>query len=374
MDENATTEKTRKTPGPAFFLAALFLYLLVVHGTSILTAGPQPRVPEVAASEHLPAFAAALMNKFLHWTGRAPLALEGMALLLLYGSMIALFYLTRRLVNGPIWLGSLAAALFMVHPAKTEVLFSPQGLFQLCGALLALLSLLSYLRLLDKPDSGRHAVAFVCFTAASVPFSINAMLFAVLIMLEFYLGKPESTSWIRQLPFLAMALMANGLHRDALFSSAPDPGGTVGPLLLLIYPIGLLPSTVAALSWMWGLLAMALLILSLVFVRNGAYRVCVLALLAYRFYPGTAAIDLSSMSGGGQLLVPIALGCIAFAGLCRWLMQFDAWGRPVVVITTMICMVLFVLQFQANRAQLKKPHLPSGAAIVARMPEGARRA
>lgn len=380
MDEKTSTEKTRKTPGPAMFLVALFLYLSVVHVASILSVGPQPRVPALAAGSDMPTPAATLIDAILRASGHAPLVLEGISLLLLFGSMVTIFYLTRHLVKGPVWLGSLAAALFMAHPAKTEVLFTPLGLYQLCGAMLALMSLLCHLYHLEKPGLPRMVGSLVLFALATIPFAANAPLFCVLIMLGYFPGKPETRQWVHLLPFLAVAVLANSFHRDVLYSSFSSLSGHMGALLLLIYPIGLLPSTLHHLdtnpvvAWAWGAFAIAIVIISLRFVRSGSYRVCILAVLVYRFYPGSANIDLSNLHGAGQLLLPIALGCVAFAGFCRWLMQYEAWGKPVVVITTMICMVLFILQFQANRVQLRKPQIPSGPAIVARTLEGPNRA
>lgn len=356
MDENSPKNKTRKTPGPTFFLVALFVYLCVVQGLSLWSLGPNHTVPASSESALLPHATMASFYQFLAWMGQSSIAHYGTAMALLYGCMICLFHLTRRLAKGPVWLGSLAAAVFMAHPAKTEVFFSAMGLYYLASALLALLSLLTYLRFAETQAPTRYLVALCCFAVASFPFPINATLFGVLVMLEFYPGTAETRRWVRLVPFLVVTIIANGLHLESLYAHMPDFAENFRPLLLLIYPIGLLPETVAKLhaaaplAWCWCIGVIFVLVISMVVVRNGAYRVCVLALLSFRFYPGTESIDLVSMSGGGQLLVPIALGCIAFAGFCKWLMQFEDWGRPTVALTTMLCIVLFVLQFQANRA------------------------
>ena len=377
MDEHSTTNKTRKTPGPAFLMAALFVYLCVVHAASLLGAGPQPAVPAITEGDHLPRLAGEILNRLLDRSGHSPLALQSAALAVLYACMICIFHLTRRVVRGPIWLGSLAAAVFMAHPAKTEVLFSAPGLYHLLATLMALLALLAYLRLSEVRSVWRYSIALSCFAAASLPFPCNATLFGVLVLFEFYPGTPESRRWLRLLPFLSVTIVANGLHVEVLYARMPDLAENFAPLLLLIYPIGLLPSTVSDLQavpllpWFWGLLAMGLLVTSMVVVRNGAYRVCVLALLFFRFYPGTEAIDLSDLDGGGQLLLPIAFGCIALAGFCRWLMQFEAWGHPTVALTTMFCIVLFFLQFQANRAYVKAALSPESPVTSAEAPEGA---
>ncbi len=356
MDEHAPSNTTRKTPGPAFFMAALFVYLCVVHGLSLLTAPSPVTSPPFVDVKAIPDGVETFLNAFFGLLGYSSRVLQGLAVLTLYGCMITLFNLTRRVVKGPVWLGSLAAAVFMAHPVKTEVMFSAFGLFELAGALFALLTLLTYLRLMESPGWARFALALICFSLATLPFSVNATLFGVLIMLEFFPGTPETRQWGRLVPFLAVALIANGLHLETLYAGMPDFQGNFAPLLLLIYPIGLLPDTLAhlqaapLLGWGWGLLGMALLSGSLVWVRNGAYRVAILALMSYRFYPSVEPIDLATMAGGGQLLIPLALTCIALAGFCRWLLQFEVWGKPAIALTTMLCIVLFVLQFQANRA------------------------
>lgn len=356
MDEHNPSNTTRKTPGPAFFMAALFVYLCVVHGLSLLTTSSSAINGTLVAVEAIPDGVEAFLNGFLGYLGQSPRLIQGLAVLTLYGCMITLFNLTRRVVKGPVWLGSLAAAVLMAHPVKTEVLFSAFGLFELAGALFALLTLLAYLRLIESPDWARFIVALICFALATLPFSVNATLFGILIMLEFYPGTPETRRWGRLVPFLVVALIANGIHLETLYTGMPDFQGNFAPMLLLIYPIGLLPDTLAQLqaapllAWVWAVLALALLMGSMIWVRNGAYRVALLALLSYRFYPSADTIDLVSLAGGGQLLIPLALACVALAGFCRWLLQFEAWGKPTIALTTMLCIVFFILQFQANRA------------------------
>lgn len=378
MDEPSTTNKKRKAPGPAFFLAALFVYLCVVHGVSLLSTGPRGPVAALSGESGMPQILVAVLNGFLEKTGYSPAIFSSFALALLYACMICIFQITRHLVKGPVWLGSLAAAVFMAHPAKTEVLFSAVGLIQLLSALSALLSIWTCLRLLESRSIARYLIALMLFAVASFPFPANATLFGLVLMLEFYPGTPETRRWSRLVPFLLITIVANGLHLNVLYSRSPDLAENFAPLLLLIYPIGLLPSTVVALqtapliSWGWGLLAAVLVVTSMVYVRNGAYRVCVLALLAFRFYPGALPIDLSTLNGAGQLLVPIAFGAVALAGFCRWSMQFEAWGRTTVAWTTMLCIVLFVLQFQANRAQVKDsvPHVAHPGVVAAVEGEG----
>ncbi len=376
MDEHTPSNTTRKSPGPAFFMAALFVYLCIVHGLSLLTMpSPDVSAPFVNVNA-IPDGIETVLNRFFGFLAYSPRLIQGLAVVTLYGCMVTLFHLTRRVVKGPVWLGSLSAAVFMAHPVKTEVLFSAYGLFSLVGALLALLTLLSYLRLMESSSGTRFILALICFSLATFPFSVNATLFGVLIMLEFFPGTPETRRWGRPVPFLVVALLANGVHLETLYAGMPDFKANLAPLLLLVYPIGLLPDTLAqlqdspVLAWFWSLMALLLLVASMVWVRNGAYRVALLALISYRFYPGADAIDLASLSGGGQLLIPLALACIALAGFCRWLLQFEVWGKPAIALTTMLCIVLFTLQFQANRAFLGVAQAPSPSSVENASGEG----
>lgn len=370
MDEPTPTNIKRKTPGPAFFMAALFVYLCLVQGASLLSIGPQPAMAPLA--EDLPgsALLADGINGFLAFVGYSPRLLQFADLALLYGCMISIFHLTQHLTKGPVWLGSLAAAVFMAHPAKTEVFFGAEGLVHLLAAFSALLSLLTFLRAMEKPCAVRHGLALALFSIATIPFVSNLPLLIVLVLVDGLSGTPSPRRWYRLAPFIAVALIACVLHRDVFNAPMPDLAGSFAPLLLLIYPIGLLPETLTELqatplwAWGWALLGATFVVVSLVFIRNGGFRISLLALLCYRLAPGLEAIDLASLAGGGQLLLPIALGAVALAGFCRWLMTDEIWGKPTVALTTMLCLVLFILQFQANRAYGKVSALSAPPELV----------
>lgn len=346
------------------------LYLFLVQGLSLWGAGGT--LAPLGTHPEIPGFTMAMLARFYAMTGFGMAFHIAVMLVMLYASMAALFFLTKHVAKGPVWLGSLAGSAFMAHPIKTEIFFESLGLYYLAATLMALLSALLYVQTIARPGAVRYWAAVAVFTGATIPFTINAALFVVLFVLEFHPATPETRRWERLLPFAGVAILANGLHMDALYADLSTLPAVLAPLVLLIYPIGLLPETVDHLvaapwiAWVWGGLGLALVGLLLLYVRNGAFRISVAALFLFRFFPGAEPVDLSSLDGGGQLLLPLALGCLALAGFSRWVMQQEDWGRPTVALTTMLCVVLFTLQFQANRAWVdgENASMPGDDAVV----------
>lgn len=357
MEDLTPTTPTRNPPGPTFFLGAMAVYLLLVHGLGLFSISRTGPVAPLGEHPEIPAYVRFCLTAFAEAIGHSPIILSGAGLLLLYACMVSLFQLTRRLVKGPVWLGSLAGTAFMAHPVKTEVLFDIVGIYYLAATLLALLAFLSYIYLLEHPDTKRYLLALAIFTTATIPFCINGGLFVSIFLLEFYPATQESRRWERLFPFLTVTMLANWFHKETLYANLPALDQMIAPVLLLIYPIGLLPETANYLhntplvAWGWGILAVACLALLFTLVKSGSFRVCLLALFVFRFFPGAESIDFTHLDGGAQLLFPLAMGCVALAGFSRWLMRFEAWRKPTVALTTMLCVVLFILQFQAIRAR-----------------------
>ena len=86
--------------------------------------------------------------------------------------------------------------------------------------------------------------------------------------------------------------------------------------------------------------------------RFSVERILLLAIVLYRCLPGPLPVDLATLGGGGQLFMPVALSGMVLAAFSAWLMRFEPWRQPSIALTTILCVVLFVLQFQANRACL----------------------
>lgn len=98
---------------------------------------------------------------------------------------------------------------------------------------------------------------------------------------------------------------------------------------------------------------MVALLAMLRFVDSRPLRFAVVALILFRTMPTGLPIDLVTLSGGGQLFYPAALAALTLAAFSKWMMGFEPWRQPAVALTTIVCVVLFVLQFQANRAYIR---------------------
>ncbi|MCF6287523.1 MAG: hypothetical protein L3K26_20415 [Candidatus Hydrogenedentes bacterium] len=318
MDDNTDKKTPRKKPGTPLFMGAMAFYLLLVHGTSLLmTQAGTVQGPPLDCPDIWPWLTGTLNSL----GGASALSCALVALPLLYGCMVCVFLLTRQIVGGPPWLGSLAGTFLMAHPAKTEILFTPTGLFYCLATLAALAATLAYVRLCTQGCVGRYMIALACFVCATVPFAVNAALFGVLILIEFMVGDPEKRNWLRLLPFVLVTMLANWFHLDTIYAQMPTLATMFGPLLLVVYPIGLLPETVASLgfapwqAWGWGVLVFVCVVASLYYIKSKPYRFAVIAIILFRFYPGALPIDYVTMDGGGQLFYPLALTGVALAAL-----------------------------------------------------------
>ncbi len=369
MDDTNDSKPPRKKPGAGFFFVTMTFYLILVYGSSLIML---PNGGMTTRDFDYPA-AWPWLAMWSDAFARSPIIeVAGFALPILFGCMALVFLLTRRLVGGPPWLGSLAGTFLMAHPVKTETLFSLTGVYYGLATFMALLTLLMYARVRQDGGVAPFAIALLTFAIATGVFAVNAALLGVLILMELFVGDSEERNWLRLLPFLGVTMVANWFHLDILYAQLPTLDAIVGPLLLVFYPIGLLPETVAHVEahawqgWAWGIGVMALLGWALFKVKSAPFRFAVLAVLFIRVYPGALPIDYVTLENAGQLFLPLALCGVALAALSAWLMRFEAWGRPTVALTTILCLILFVLQFQANRAYSPltgmHTYYPAGAA------------
>ncbi len=353
MDDTHDSQQARKKPGAGFFFVTMTFYLILVYGSSLIVL---PNGGMTTRDFDYPAVWPWLSMWFDGFARSPIVEVAVLALPILFGCMALVFLLTRRLVGGPAWLGSLAGTFLMAHPVKTEVLFSATGIYYGMAAFMALATLLAYTRLRQEGGVAPYAIALLCFAVANGIFAVNAALLGVLILMEFFVGDSEERNWLRLLPFLGVTMVANWFHLDILYAQMPTLDSIVGPLLLVFYPIGLLPETVAHAEahawqgWAWGIGVMLVLGWALFKVKSAPFRFAVLAVLFFRVYPGALPINYVTLENAGQLFFPLAMCGVALAALSAWLMRFEAWGRPTVAITTILCLILFVLQFQANRA------------------------
>ena len=338
------------------FLVLNLLYMCAVFGWTLFVRPLGRDFAAFAQPESLPWLTSWLWRGEIALFGKQIAGYHLVNLALLYSTMVTIFFLTRLLTKRPWWLGSLAAVLFMANPIKTEAVLNLSGVQDILPCLLALWALLGYILYSRTLHPGRYVVALLLFAVAVLTYPTNGGLVFVLLL---YLVILRRLSWKTMTcfaPFLLLAVAGWFLHRDAYTWAGMHPKATFAPLFLVLYPIGLLPETAAHLYQFpplrWGA---ALLTVSAVFflckkIRSNTIFFIVFAVLAIRLFQGETSIDWVHRVGGGGLLTSTALLCIAFASLCGGIIQHPKWHRPTLLLTTLLCLLCFILQTRDNLA------------------------
>jgi hypothetical protein len=355
---------TLDTPSPRMtdrrmilqFLVLDFLYLCTVYGWTLYQYPLGRDFAAMAGEGALPFGVRTLFAWEVSCFGAWIPGYHLVSLSILYASMVVIFFLTRMVTQGPWWLGSLAAVLFMANPLKSEAILNLSGVAELIPTLLALAAILGYAMLTRRCRWPRRLLALTLFGTAAVPFRANAGLVLLLFLYEGLISPEETRSWRRTLPFLALGVLGWWVHRDGLSAAALAPQGMFAPLYLMFYPIGFLPETAAhfhAHPWLgWGAAALTVAVLVQI-ARKARSRALVFGLLgaaAMRLFQGDAFVEPVHMIGGGGMLGAVALFSVAVAALSQRVQQHPKWNRPVVVLTTVLCLVLFALQAAVNLA------------------------
>lgn len=333
------------------FLIVNFLYLLVVHvwGVGIHPVGAdfaRLAEPETCAAAIVVGVEKALFGGF----APAYLALN---IALLYGCMIATFFLTRYTVGGQVWMGSLAATMLMANPLKSEAVLHITGAVDLLPALFALAALALYAPQKARRQPRRGAAAIACFIVAVLLSESYLPLIIPLLLLEILFGEGGNRRFLRSLPYLAVTIAAVVFHVRLGQLQWPGFGQAFGPLCLIWYPIGLLPGTAGFYSelpvagWLVAAITIALFVLIAWKAWQPAILFGLLAMAAMRLVSAGAEFDFVHMRGGGGMILPIAFFNIAIASLCRRIMWHPKWPQPIVYLTAGLCVLLFVLQIQA---------------------------
>ena len=127
---------------------------------------------------------------------------------------VLLFVLARRLLpastaGAPAQMGALAAALaWALHPLRAESVAWVTERRDLVSATFALLTVLAYLAMTERPAHGRRrwlVLALVAYTAALASKSIVMGLPIALVLLDVYPLRRRPIAWKEKLPFLALA-------------------------------------------------------------------------------------------------------------------------------------------------------------------------
>jgi hypothetical protein len=316
------------------------------------------------------------------------------ALLLLYLCMVFVFFLTRLATRGPWWLGSVAAVVFMAHPVKAEAVLMLSGAtLELIPTAACLGGLLMYAtRPLSRGkalvwDAGTvvllvvgagfvHGGTGVGLTVLALPFVWDAIVVPR--------GERGHFRPVRVLLSLSLLFTAAGFCAWVVFfevvptltdvlSLCAHPFAAVG---LLLYPLGILPETRAALEThpalaaagvlaagvlgIWGVsrvkspaFSLGLLSVGVLSLWNELSRILALA----SFYPDppglfglplTSPVDPVHFSNGGRLTLATAFMGIAAAGGFAALLRHPRWRKPAVALSTALCVGLMVLHGIVN--------------------------
>ena len=275
-------------------------------------------------------------------------------LALLYTAMILILVLARVLGQGPWWLGSVAAVLFMANPVKTEAVLSLAGIQHLLPGILGLGVLLAYACCRTRTGWFARRFPLLAYLAAILAAPDTIPLFLVLVVLElcFFRGVPHRRSAI--LPIVFAGSIAYLVCGQWALPGAMTPHAMFAPLFLVLYPIGMLPDTVAfftAFPWAGWACALLLAGLAVYLMRRAAQPLVTFGLLgamAYRLLQGGKTVDPVTLAGGGALLIPVALLSLAVCGGFLAVMRHPTWRFSVVRASTLLCVAAMLCQGWVN--------------------------
>lgn len=357
-------QPTEPPKGPAHpvrvFLTANFVYLWLVHYWALGKGDGGPVSATLAESTGLQHVALALAHAVL---GDATTGYVVLNILLLYACMVGLFFLTRAVIGGPWWHGSLVAVLMMANPMKTDAVLALSGAQHLVPALLAILGVLlavwPFVRAGFVAQGGALAlVTIVAFSSTAytlLPWAVVALQVAASH------ATPGRGGWLGRLPWLVLGAVAIA-WRFAELQIAPAQ--SMLSLFLVVYPIGLLPGTAASIAaspTLAGLAALAVLAVWLWLWRATRHPVVLWSGVAALLLRAVAEpVGLVELEGGATMILPIALVAMGFTAMCHRIMQHPAWPRHVVFLTSAICVVYFILQIQ----DIQRRAVPAAAPVA----------
>ena len=275
-------------------------------------------------------------------------------LLLLYLCMALILALTRVLGNSPWWLGSVAAVLFMANPVKTEAVLSLGGIQHLLPCLCGLTVLLVYAVYRKEHGLLSQWLPPLAYIASILICPDTIPLFLVLVVMEacFFRGVPGGRKrlWL----ITGVGLVAFLISGQWAFEGALQPANMVMPLLLILYPIGLLPDTVAffgawpVLGWTCALCLAVLAVYLMRRANDPLFTFGLLGAVAFRLLQGGRTVDPVTLSGGGALLIPTALFALSVGAAFHTMMRHPRWRSTVVRNSTLLCVVVMLCQGWVN--------------------------
>jgi hypothetical protein len=278
--------------------------------------------------------------------------------------MLLIYGIARYALRGPLWFGTLAATLFMVHPLLTESAASLCGSQDLLPIFPPLLATLLWMKMHHRYERcGPSAGVALYECAALLMAALSTLAWPASLMLGLALAASDWLAFVRTpgrhrrlfLMFVA-TFLALYLHPSFYSADSLAPGPSFAPLQFLVYPFGLLPGTadLFASHPVLHVLSAALTLFTLGLVLRRAARPelnwLVLAVFLLRLGQGRSAVDLVNFAGGGRMLLPGAFAMLAVACVFYRIMDHPAWRKPVVTITTLVCVMLFGVRIYEHLA------------------------
>jgi tetratricopeptide (TPR) repeat protein len=108
------------------------------------------------------------------------------SVLLHAGSAVLVFFLGLRLLKGNLWGAGVAALLFALHPLRVESVAWLSERRDVLSGFFYLATLCAYLRMVERPTLGRHAMGWILFLCALLSKAVAMTLPAALLLLDVY--------------------------------------------------------------------------------------------------------------------------------------------------------------------------------------------
>lgn len=338
----------------AYDAVAMVFYLFLVYGWGLWIYPLGRDYGHLANSgADLPVIARQLWGLEVRLFGGNPVGYHLVNLALLYACMLLIYRFVNISVKGAWWFGTLAACLFMANPIHSEAIHNLVGVADLVPCLAGLAALTVYASNAASPSPGKHMLAYIAAGFAAGAYTESAMIGPALLAYELLVVPKALRSMGRGLRIGVLALTVAIVAKSFRSFGLDDLGQMFGPLYLIFYPVGFLPKTVESFHerpWTaWLAVAAVLVVITLIY-RKAQRPILLFALVGMvllRLTPQPRDVDWTHMVGGGQLLLPNALFNLGVVVLVFRIMEHPRWRLPMISITTMLVVVLFLMQWRS---------------------------
>ncbi len=332
---------------------AMLVYLAICYCVS-LAIGPLGRdYAGLADPASLPWGIAQVVSWEAHAFARVVAGYHLINIVLLYACMLVVYRMTQLAIRGPAWLGTLAATLFMANPVHSEAVLNLTGVSDLLPCLAALLAVTVYMEHAARPRLWSRLLWLPVMVAAVVSFRENVWLILFAPLYEACLPEKEARHWRRAAVATACTFAVSLAHASEWMPQDLSLSGMFAPLYFVFYPIGFLPENAFLfhqqpyLGWLAAVAALGVTGLLVRKTRHPALTFGLLAMAATQLGQGARLVDPVHLVGGGRLLLACAFYHLALSGLCHRMLKHPKWPRTVVLATTILCVVFFILQVQS---------------------------